>query len=507
MNQVERCHFIPAALRKIKIVASVCILAIISSGGLAFAQNFEPMLTLGQTAGFTELQQRSGDAVQMVCGGFLSDTGGIDASRDDVAQQTILFDKCGEMVQTANVLAGADQGAPGTQKSLGITADELGAAVQNVTAEEIAAAGSLATESAARQSTTVGRRLSSLLSRVSPLQLSSANIQSAGELIAVDKPASIFNTGGAAAADDALASPFGFYVNALGATTDKKTTEGEDGFEASSAGISVGFDYLVTSTLLAGVNIGYTSATTDFDTTIDVDGGELETNQINLSGYGMWFNDSAYVDMIAGFSSGSFDMTRRIVINSADGAMDTTSDDGPQPNDGANDTVFADTDSSAFRFGVGAGYEFRSGGLSFAPYGRVSVLSVELDAYQETGESALTLRVDKQDIESLTGAAGFRLTKTFSGSKAVISPQLSVEIVHEFDDDSRQIVSSYVHDPRNLPLIVVTDSPDRDYYTIGAGVSAVLQGGTQLFTEIRSLQSLDDLNELSFAAGVRFEFR
>ncbi len=79
-------------------------------------------------------------------------------------------------------------------------------------------------------------------------------------------------------------------------------------------------------------------------------------------------------------------------------------------------------------------------------------------------------------------------------------------MIHEFDDDSRQIVSTYVHDPRNLPLIVVTDSPDRNYYTIGAGASAVLQGGTQLYAEVRSLRSLEDLKELSFTAGVRFEF-
>ncbi len=477
-------------------------------GGIAFAQDFVPTTTLGQTAGLTLLQQRTGDAVQTVCGGFLNadPDDRFDESRGDITQQQVLFDKCGEMVHTANVLAGAEVGTPGTQKALGISADELGAALQNVTAEEIAAAGSLATESAARQSSTVGRRLSSVLSGVSSLQLSSANINGAGGLIFAGYQSTVFQAGGAAAADDALASPFGFYVNGLGATTDKAATDGEDGFEATASGISLGFDYLITPTLLGGVNLGYTSATTDFDTTIDVEGGDLDSEQINLTGYGMWFSESAYVDMIVGFSSGNYDMTRRILINSAEGAADTTPDDGPEPNDGADDTVFADTNSSAFRFGVGGGYEFRSGGLSFAPYGRLSLMSVDLDEYEETGDSSLRLRVDKQSIDSLTGAVGFRLTKTYSTAKAIISPQLSVEIIHEFDDDARQIVSTYVHDPRNLSLVVVTDNPDRNYYTVGAGVSAVLQGGTQLYGEVRSLRSLEDLKELSFTAGVRFEF-
>ncbi len=419
MIRVEHCRVSSLTPGIVKAGTIFCLFVNTFSSGNAYAQSIGPETDLGRTAGFTELQQRSGDAVNVICGAFV--TGGddrFDESRGDVAQQQILFDKCGEMVHTARVLAGADEGTDDTQLSLGITADELGAAVQNVTGEEIAAAGSLATESAARQSSTVGRRLSSLLSSVSQLQLSSANINDAGGLIAAGNPTTVFQPGGggAAAADDAaLASPFGFYVNGLGATTDKATTEGEDGFEANSTGISLGFDYLITPTLLGGVNLGYTSSTTDFDTTIDVSGGDLDSEQINLTGYGMWFTDSAYVDVIAGFSSGSFDMTRRIVITAAEGAM--TPGDDPQPNDGANDTVFADTNSSAFRFGVGGGYEFRSGGLSIAPYGRVSLLSVDLDEYEETGDSALALRVDKQSIESLTGAVGFRLTKTYSTVK------------------------------------------------------------------------------------------
>ena len=196
-------------------------------------------------------------------------------------------------------------------------------------------------------------------------------------------------------------------------------------------------------------------------------------------------------------------MTRRIVIESAE--TGTTPEDG-QLTTVVDDTVFANSDSSAFRFGIGGGYEIRSDALSFAPYGRLSFLSIDLDAYEETGGSELKLSVNKQSIESLTGAVGFRLSKTYSGTKAIFSPQLSVEIIHEFNDDSRQIVSSYVHDPRNTPFIIVTDAPDRNYLTIGAGVSAVLQGGTQLYTELRSLQGLDDISELSFTLGARFEF-
>jgi len=79
-------------------------------------------------------------------------------------------------------------------------------------------------------------------------------------------------------------------------------------------------------------------------------------------------------------------------------------------------------------------------------------------------------------------------------------------MIHEFLDDSRQIVSTYVHDPRSIPLTVVTDQPDRTYYTMGVGLSAVLTNGVQLYGQVRSLLDLDDLNEFSTTAGVRFAF-
>ena len=424
-----------------------------------------------------------------------------DTTRDDLAQQQQLFDICGEMVNTANVLAGATPGDAGTAGNLGISEDQLGAALQNVAAEEVSAAGSLATESMAGQSNVVSRRLASILSRASTLQISSANISGNNSVILATLPAdaSLLQVGGAAAADDTgLENPIGFYVNGFGVFTEKRTTDLEDGFETDTGGVSAGVDYQFTDSFLAGINIAYSRSDTTFNVTEDVSGGSVDSDQTNVSVYGMWFNDLGYLDVVAGYGAGSYDMERRILIQSADNAA--------EGNDGADDTVFADTDSNSGRFSIGGGMEIRSGALNFTPYGRLSYLGVAMDGYQESGDSALTLNVESQDVDSLTTGFGFRLVGTYSGSKAVVSPQISVEMIHEFLDDSRQIVSSYVHDPRNNPLVVITDRPDRTYYTMGVGLSAVLTNGVQLYGEVRSLLDLDDLNEYSTTGGVRFAF-
>ena len=480
-------------------LVAVAVTASLGTGGTASA--YEPVRTLGQVQGLSELQQRTGDAVQAVCGGFLAENeADPEAAANRSAASVVLFDKCGEMVHTANRLAG--NGGP-TIKDLGTGAEQLGAALQNVAPEEIAAAGSLATETASRQGGVVGRRLASVLSQSSTLQVSAAGLLGAPVVAVAGVPG--LSAGGAAAADDegGIASRLGVYASVVGSFAEKRETDAEDAFDADTAGISIGVDYLVGSSFVAGVNAGFTGTTTDFDIRQDVAGGSMDSGQFSASLYGMYFNDVAYVDAVIGGGVGTFDLERRVVIQAADGAA---SPDGAQQNDGLDETVSGDSDSATFRFGLGAGMEVSAGAVTFAPFTRLSYQAIALDGYAESGGTGLELDVEGQDIDSFTGSVGFRLVGTYSGDRAVVSPQFNVEMIREFMDDSRQIVSSYVHDPRSVPFTIVTDDPDRTYYSVGFGLSAVFPNGFQAFGEVRSLLDLDDLDEISAIGGVRFEF-
>ena len=100
------------------------VIVLLTRTSIASAEGYDPLRTLGRVDGLTDLQQRTGDAVQAVCGAFIAN--GVDQTREDVAQQTILFDKCGEMVTTARVLTGEEGGTGG---NLGINSEQLGAAL------------------------------------------------------------------------------------------------------------------------------------------------------------------------------------------------------------------------------------------------------------------------------------------------------------------------------------------------------------------------------------------
>lgn len=457
---------------------STCLFALVSFDSYA---QFEPTNNLGMVNG-TELQQRTGNAIQAVCGGFLAETADEMANR--TVQQQDLFARCGEMVQTNNALQ--NNGGP-TANSLGINESELNSALQNVAGEEIAAAGSIATEAAVGQGDLVSLRFAAILSSVTNLQASSFNAIGAGGIML------------SLTEDSGLASeiPLGVYASAYGGTSDKDTTEGEDGFDSDSGGLVVGGEYRVQSNLVVGASLGFQSDSLDYTTDTNVAGGGLDSDQVTLNAYGLLFTDDSYVDFVIGLGSGSYDLERRVVIADADGDPTTNTFD---------QTARADTDSQFFRVSVGGGKEFVKGRFTFAPFARVSRLDLNVDEYEESGADELDLRVDEQDIDSFTIGGGARFVGTFSTRRAIILPQFSVEGVHEFSNDSRQIVSTYVHDPRSLPLTLVTDDPDENYFITSLGASAVFTNGIQVFSELRSLVGLDDISQTLLSAGLRYEF-
>lgn len=472
------------------LVAQAAVAVSILTAGMASAvEPFVASNNLGRING-TELQQRTGNSVQAVCGGFLGEDSAEMESRTEL--QGRLFARCGEMVHTNNRIQ--DNGGP-VARDLGINETELNAALQSIAGEEIAAAGSLATESAIGQSNSINTRFTAILSRVTKLQVSSLNPQgSNGLLVASDES---FSAGGGNAGDDDFTSgiPLGLFVNVIGGTADRDVTDGEDGFDADASGVTVGGEYRVKSNLVVGLAVGLENTDVDFRTSATVAGGGLESDQTNVTAYGLYFKGNSYVDVALGFGSGTYDLERRITIPDSTSATGTF-----------NDTAIASTDSSSVRFSVGVGTESTNGIFTGAPFARLSYLNLDIDGYEESGAEELNLNVRSQSIDSVALGLGARILATISTSRAIVLPQVSVEWVHEYSDSRRQIVSSYVHDPRGNLLTLVTDSPDRDYATVGFGVSAVFRGGFQAFAEVKSLLTLKDIDQTILAGGLRYEF-
>ena len=176
-----------------------------------------------------------------------------------------------------------------------------------------------------------------------------------------------------------------------------------------------------------------------------------------------------------------------------------------------NQTAVGDTDGINYSLGVGGGYEFRSGGFTFVPYGRLNYFNLDINGYRESINNTqpgfgLALEFRDQTVESLTTALGGQVIYAYSTQVAVFVPQLLFEWVHEFLNNGRLIEGNYVNDPMKTPLNIRTDAPGENFFNLGLGLSAVFQGGKSAFIYYQTALALADTTQNEIILGVRLAF-
>ncbi|NLT23889.1 MAG: autotransporter outer membrane beta-barrel domain-containing protein, partial [Syntrophorhabdus sp.] len=95
--------------------------------------------------------------------------------------------------------------------------------------------------------------------------------------------------------------------------------------------------------------------------------------------------------------------------------------------------------------------------------------------YTESGAGALNLNVDRQDTESLQGYIGGRLYYTWNTGKSSVMPTIHASYGHEFLRGGQSITSRLAQG--SSPFSIETQSPDRNFFLCGAGVSMFLMNG------------------------------
>jgi outer membrane autotransporter protein len=69
------------------------------------------------------------------------------------------------------------------------------------------------------------------------------------------------------------------------------------------------------------------------------------------------------------------------------------------------------------------------------------------------------------------------------------------------------VAARYVNDPFNLSnFLIPTNDPDRNFFTLGLGVSAVLTKGMSAFITYERVLGLSHVTANAVVGGVRMEF-
>jgi len=308
-------------------------------------------------------------------------------------------------------------------------------------------------------------------------------------------------------------SRLGIFANGTFTGGDKDATSREAGFDFKTFGVTLGADYRFTNNFVLGAAFNYVSTDVDFDTSSFLGtpaGGGIDTRGFGFSIYGTYYvSNQFYVDGIINFGWNHYDIDRRIIY--AIPATDRTGSLIPGTTTNVNQTALGDTHSAQYSFSVGAGYDFPIQGFTITPLARLEYIRLNIDGYQEAINNTANgfgwaLAFEGQDVDSLLSVLGAQASYAISTGIGVLLPQVRAEWRHEWKNDARTITSRFVNDPNLTPLALVTDGPDRDFFTLGASLSATFRGGVAAFMSYETVLGLAQVSAHNVVGGIRLEF-
>ncbi|MEM7582609.1 MAG: Calx-beta domain-containing protein [Acidobacteriota bacterium] len=296
--------------------------------------------------------------------------------------------------------------------------------------------------------------------------------------------------GGAASADSVdTESPWGLFINGRVSFGEAPQTDRESGYDFDTQGITAGVDYRVSDRLVLGIGLGYLG--TDVD--VADDGGTLEVSGYSLSLYGTFYTRNFYLDAIVAYGRNDYELERILNLPVAFRG-------------GARLVTRGEPEGDQLSVDLGVGYDFSIGAATLGGFVRASLVDATVDAYGEIGAGPFDLLYGEQEIESLQGEAGFELSYPASFNWGVVQPSLRLSYLHEFSDDRRVIRARFRSDALGRPFAVVTDTPDRDFFNVGAGVTVTLPRSMATYLLFDTDLERDDLDIYTLSGGFRFQF-
>lgn len=372
--------------------------------------------------------------------------------------------------------------------------DKVSAILREISPEEVATQASVGAGFTNQQISNISSRISAVRKGVSSISLGQLSFRLNG----INMPGSVLNQAlhASLTKDDEstdeipglFSNRFGLFMNGSVSLGDRDPTSNEDGFEYNSYGITFGSDYRINNQSFAGLAAGISNSTVD----LNGNGGDLTVSGLSLSAYGNhYFQEQYYVEGVLNIGFNNYDMNRRIDLK----------------NNTPIRTAKSDTSSVQNGFSVGGGYEMYDGPLSANFYGRLNYVKTGIDAFSETGAQELNIAIKSQDVDSLVSSFGVQLNYTHSTQWGVLIPFIWASWEHEYLNKSYNINGSFVNDQFNTAFSIKTDSPDRNYFTNGQGISAVFPHGISAYFRFETVLGRENVHANNIAFGGRYELQ
>lgn len=288
-----------------------------------------------------------------------------------------------------------------------------------------------------------------------------------------------------------------FFVAGSGEFTNLKGDGNADGYNFTTAGVTVGGDYRINQHLAVGLFGGY--ANTDADL---VNNGTINAN----SGFGGLFatfcDKGWYADAIVSGGYTSFDTTRTGLpyykLNRSG-----LSAQGPGLPVFGSAIANGDATAGAFSTMIRGGYDFKKSGFTFGPFATLQYTYVDLGSFTEAGSLA-PLSFDSQSQDSLLSQVGAHVAYEFQMCGMTVRPHVRVAWQHEYLYQTLDI-SSHIAGT-GVGYTVRGPEIGSDSAIVGAGVAVDITPAVTVYTEYQGDLGRSNYDQQSVFGGVVVKF-
>lgn len=230
---------------------------------------------------------------------------------------------------------------------------------------------------------------------------------------------------------------------------------GYEGNESRIAGAMVAYDAPIGDSARAGLGLRYSLST------IDGNNGASGVNPPRSHGDISSYQATAYV----GYAPGPWFLNGSIAYG-----VDDYSGFRHVAFTGVDSTAVADYSGSQFTAFATTGYHFGlgDGQTMVTPYATLQYTDLRTDAYTETGDPALNLKVDAQQYDFLQTGLGAKISRDISLSgSGLFRPEFHGKWLHALNEEMMSNTSAF---QSGGPAFTITGlKADRDTFNVGTG--------------------------------------
>jgi len=250
-------------------------------------------------------------------------------------------------------------------------------------------------------------------------------------------------------------------------------------YNYTALGGTIGVDYRRDQNWKFGGVFSYSQP----DVNLGVQNAHNRINAYQLAGYGSFTDAHWFADGLLAYGRQDFSLDRW----------------------GVTDAVTASTHADTFTAAARGGYLFDVGRLRAGPIAGLTYMHAVIQGYTEAGDILLTMMVDRQTINALTGNAGLQLRLPFVTGMVLYSPFINLTAEQDFAGSARNVTTTLVTAPL-LPILTPVSAQDRTYGRVAAGIGAGIAGNINATLTVTSTFARAGGNDFAVSSGIRAAF-